>query len=136
MRNYELSCLVSLNASIEDIQKKIEEYLTEQEASLINLKNSSKRSLPNFIKTKNHPKTNIVNLLTFSFKLSPNKIKDVENKIKLDKEILRCSVLEKKAKTIPTRRNLRQSSKGKEIKQEKVKLENINEKLDEILDDI
>ncbi len=158
MKYYELNCLISSNLSQEELktfQEKIENCIQEEGGIFIGTKNPTKRSLLYSIKTKLHPTAETAYFVTLNFNLVPEKLKNIEKKLKSESQILRYLILNKKApKAVSPLVKEDKSSfppfaaarvpkipvapgpKAERVKKEKVKLEEIEEKLEEILGDV
>jgi ribosomal protein S6 len=183
MKLYELNYLISSNLSQEELkafQEKIENLIREEGGFLVETKNSIKRTLLYQTKTKLNPSTETAYFVTLNFNLVPEKVKNVEKKLKAENQILRYLILNKEIKKAtsplpregkssfpPTELSPRESKSGKEArlfdfaaarvgedatrvpkmpetdklksektKKDKVKLEEIDEKLEEILGDV
>ena len=161
MKHYELNCLISSNLSQEELktfQEKIENSIQEEGGIFIGTKNLTKKELPYSIKTKFHPRVETAYFITLDFNLVPEKLKNVEKKLKSESQILRYFILNKKVKkpVSPLVKDIRSfppfatarapkvfpkipvtpGLKVEKTKREKVKLEEIEEKLEEILGDV
>jgi ribosomal protein S6 len=143
MRYYELSCCISSELSekeLRDVAEKITSLIQSEEGILAQIGNPIRQRLGSPIKKEDY-----VFLLTLNFQLNPEKLKSLEKKLKSIPEILRFLVLhkklEKKVEILPERIPLkakvlaRTSDRRKPLKprEEKVELEEIEKKLEEIL---
>jgi len=122
MRYYELTCLISSELSLEEInsfQEKIISYVQEEKGILVKVDLPSK-------------KRGGFTLFGLNFQLNPEGIEGLEKKLKADKQIIRYFIITKK---VPkggkiTKKPLRVPKK---IQEPKVELEEIEKKLNEIL---
>jgi len=140
MKNYELTYLISTDVSEEELKnlsQKIEGFIQEEEGAIKKTTEPSKRKLGYQIKEKEE-----AFLITINFSLNPEKIADLEKKLKAENQILRYMILNKDLSEKPMRpRRIspKTITKGsdipsdKQLKSEKVELKKIDEKIDEIL---
>jgi len=128
MNKYEFTYLISPNISgheIEEYTEKIKGIVTEQGGSLILEKEPTKRSLGDVIDKKNEAYLKI-----FEFSISKEGINILKKEAEDNKNVLRLMVLRKHP--ISEKKRARTRAK-KEEKRDKVELENIDDKIDEIL---
>ncbi len=130
MRIYELNYLISPELSEEDVKmlrEKITSLIQEKEGVLIEEKPSFKKKLAYPVK-----KHSLAFLATVNFRLLPEKLKDLEKKIKEEKQILRYLIL---IRPIIKQTTLRKPKirKIEKVKKGKVELKEIEKKLEEIL---
>lgn len=129
MKYYELSYLISPDLSEQEVkafQEKINSFLLDEGGRLENSKNPIKKKMGYPIK-KNEEGF----LATLNFYLKPERLDNLEKKLKKEPSILRYLILNKK---IPEKIKIPEIKPRIKIKKEKkVKLEKIDEKLDEIL---
>jgi len=146
MKNYELSSLISSQLSEENIKsfsEKISALIKSEGAESINAKNPSRRRIGYAIKKERQAWFSVI-----SFDLQPEKIEYLKTGLKALPEILRFMILNQKPvselainkilenkepKAETTEKNLGQTPEIKEPKEEKVELEEIDKKLEEIL---
>lgn len=145
MKYYELNYLISPNLSQEELktfQEKIEKSIQEEGGILAEIKNPTKRNFFPSVKTKFQRTTETAYFITLKFNLVPEKLKNIEKKLKSESQVLRYLILNKKiGKEAPPA--LKTFSKMPDVhkpkfektKKEKAKLEEIEEKLEEILGD-
>ncbi len=158
IRQYELNYFLNPNLSEEEIlnlSQKISNFAGEIGGKIETINETRNRKLSFPIK-----KFNQGHFFEVKFSADPQKISELEKKLKLEEKILRFSILTvppitqkpekpaKKAKIYPSEKEKAGKEKeGKieaekmkpqksEIKKEKVKLEDIDEKLKEIIGDI
>lgn len=124
MRYYQLAFLLSPQLSkeeIEKIEKEIKEILEKEEGIVEKMESPLKRSL--FYPIKKFKEAFLGDCYFF---LEPEKLKNLEKKLKEKKEILRYLITSEKApKKIPTAK--------KPTKPKKVELKDLEKKLEEIL---
>lgn len=140
---YELTYFISPNLANEEVkilEGKIENIIKEEDGSLIDAKGPVKKNLARRIKIKLHPRTEVASLASLVFTCETGKITNIEKKIKEEKTILRYLLIKhipKKIKIYEKRvpKTLRQPQE-EVIKQDKSKLEEIEKKLDQILDNV
>jgi len=138
MYNYELTYIVNSNTN-EELKAIYEEIL-----ELIKKNNGKINTTFPFVRRKlAYPIGQIRNAYyaVINFELEPSELKNLENKLRLKEKILRYLILKKEnKKTIKKTRRLKSEEESKpEIlkkkrKKEKIKLEDIQKKLDKILD--
>jgi len=147
MRNYEINYLISSKLSEEEVKKiseKINSFIREEEGILDRESNSSKLRLGYPIKKERQ-----VNLLVSDFSVEPEKLGNLEKKIKSEPMILRFLISTKKAVRVEFRRqkfapkiktfalsSVREKITKPLSEEEKVELEDIEKKLEEILGEI
>jgi small subunit ribosomal protein S6 len=135
MKNYELTCLISPDLSEEELnitKEKIVSLVQQEGGVLGETASPQKRALAQPIKKKNSAYLIIIN-----FQLNPEKIENLENKLKNEGNILRYLLAIKPSikEVAPV---FRKSVKAKVVKKkpvEKVELKEIEKKLEEILED-
>ena len=130
MKNYELTYLISSDVSGEELKnlsEKIKSFVQKEEGAIKKTTESSKTKLGYQIKEKGEA---FLSILNFSFQ--PEKIADLEKKLKAENQILRYMILNKdlSEKTLYPKRT-RPELKTKESK--KVELKEIDKKIEEIL---
>ena len=126
MKLYELTYLISSNLSGEEaerFQEEITSLIQKQEGVLEKKERPVKKNLSYPIQ-----KQEIAYLATIEFSLEPEKLNDLEKEIKSKNQILRFLLLTKK----PSKAGLK-IIKPKTKPKEKVKLKEIENKLEEIL---
>ena len=140
MKSYELSYLISPELSLEALkafQEKTTAFLQEQNGVLGNSYESKKTRLGYPIKDKKE-----AYLVTFYFQMNPEKLAEFEKKLKLEEPILRYIILSKKVRKqkleIPQRkkpspRTIAPPLKKEKPKIKKVKIQELEKKLEEIL---
>ncbi len=125
MKYYQLTYLISPELSIGEI-KNLQEKIKlpiEKEGILEKIENPVKKKLAYKIKKKSE-----AFLANLNFYLSPEKLGNLEKKLKAENNILRLLILVKgKPKILP------EIKKPKKIAEEKVELKEIEKKLEEIL---
>jgi len=147
MRNYEINYLISSKLSEEEVKKiseKINSFIREEEGILDRESNPSKLRLGYPIKKERQ-----VNLLVSDFSVEPEKLGNLEKKIKSEPMILRFLISTKKAVRVEFRRqkfapkiktfalsSVREKITKPLSEEEKVELEDIEKKLEEILGEI
>ena len=127
MKLYEFTYLIKPDFSREDInslQDKIKSFITEGEGSVVKIDTPLKKYLAYPIK-----KNKEAFLTDLTFNLEPNRLDDLEKKIKAEKGIIRYLLLKKKLlkEKVGTRPRRRLKPKAK------VELKEIEKKLEEIL---
>ncbi len=140
MKFYELTYLISGKISEEELknlQEKINSLIEKEGGVLYGLKGPSQQKLAYPIKKETE-----VFILSLTFHLLKEKVKSLENRLKKIPEILRFLLLTKKVTKIeitPKRtlsKTISQPKFGPKIKKEKkVELEEIEKKLEEILNE-
>ncbi|PIP25128.1 MAG: hypothetical protein COX34_00360 [Candidatus Nealsonbacteria bacterium CG23_combo_of_CG06-09_8_20_14_all_36_12] len=136
MRFYELTSLISSKLSEEEARKiseKINSFIQKEEGILDKEANPLKLKLALPIKKERQ-----AYLLTLNFYLDLGKLENLEKKLKSTPEILRFLVQRKKleiAKILPEKPLLK-IKKPLKPREEKVELEEIEKKLEEILGEI
>jgi len=130
MKNYELTYLISSGVSGEELKnlsEKIKSFIQEEEGAIKKTTEPSKIKLGYSIKEKGE-----AFLVTINFSFHPEKIANLEKKLKAEKQILRYMILNK---DLPEK-ILRSKRAGPELKtkeSEKVELKEIDKKIEEIL---
>lgn len=142
MKNYEIDIIVSPDLSEEEAKltkEKVSSFILEAGGTLTEAKDPLRTRTGYAIAKKRE-----AYLVEFSFTLEPEKLKDLQTRIKEEKQILRFMVLNKKIEKEPPaerrpRPILTESAAEEEAPREtvknekKVELEEIEEKLEEIL---
>ncbi len=135
MRNYELTCLISPELSLEEsdsFQQKIISLIQEEKGILGRINKAVKKNLAYPIKNKNE-----AIFLVLNFQLNPEVLGGLERKIKAESQILRCLLLAKEEeKARPEIKEFLESSlkaSSPKTADSKVELKKIEEKLEEIL---
>ena len=148
MNNYELTYLTPITTDATSHFNQIEKIIQESAGTVVVTKKSERINLAYSIK-----KNAIADITTIEIDVAPDKIKKIEEKIKLDKNILRYILIKKPAvvrkkpkreRDKPKTEGVEYSALAKEIKgveqnglkvvkSTKTRLEDINKKLDEIL---
>lgn len=130
MRVYELTYLILpelKEAELNSLQEKITSLIQNDGGVLISSETPVKKTLFCPIKKKME-----AFLATLSFELKPEKLENLEKKLKAEKNILRYLIVTKKMpKKVPIVK-----AKRKPIKREKVELKDIEKKLKEILGEV
>lgn len=133
MKFYELTCLISSKLSEEEaknLSAKIESLIKDEEGVSSGLKNFIRRRLATPIKKEGQ-----AYLLTMDFHFEPDKLEILSKSLKNLPEILRFSIEVKKVARIePFREKI--LPKIKKPFAEKVELEDIEKKLEEILGEV
>jgi len=139
MKNYELTYLVSTDVSGEELKnlsEKIKSFLQE-EGAIKKITEPSKKELGYQINDIGEAFLSILN-----FSLPPEKIADLEKKLKAESQILRYMILNKDLSEKPLRpRRINPKTITKKVgeslsiesKSEKVELKEIDKKIEEIL---
>lgn len=130
MKNYELTYLISTDASGEELKnlpEKIKSFIQEEEGAIKKTTEPSKTKLGYPIKEKGQGFLTVLN-----FSLSPEKIANLEKKLKAENQILRYMILNK---DLPEKilRSKRTRPELKTKESEKVELKEIDKKIEEIL---
>lgn len=130
MKNYELTYLISTDASGEELKnlpEKIKSFIQEEEGAIKKTTEPSKTKLGYPIKEKWQGFLTVLN-----FSLSPEKIANLEKKLKAENQILRYMILNK---DLPEKilRSKRTRPELKTKESEKVELKEIDKKIEEIL---
>lgn len=131
MKNYELTYLISSDVSVEELKnlsEKIKSFVQE-EGAIKKTTEPSKTKLGYQIKEKGEAFSSVLN-----FSLNPEKIVDLEKKLKAENQILRYMILNKdlSEKILHPKRT---SPKLKTKESEKVELKEIDKKIEEILNE-
>jgi small subunit ribosomal protein S6 len=133
MRYYELTYLISPELSekeIEELQKKISSLIEAEGGKVEKFNKPAKRKLRYPIKKKEEGY-----LATLYFYCLPQKLANLDEKFKKDSSILRYLILTKKTPKKEVKA-LKIEKKAEIKKEKKVKLEEIDKKLEEILGQI
>jgi len=128
MRPYELTFLISQNLSEEEIrnlQEKIKNFIEDEGGVLVEIKSLGK-------KNRFYTKTGGAYLSILNFNLEPEKLENLEKKLKSESQILRY-LLSKKVMKMVTPLPKISLTPVKKNKKAKIKLKEIEEKLEEIL---
>jgi len=134
MKNYELTYLISSDVSeqeLKNLSEKIKTFIQEQEGIVKKTTEPSKTKLGYSIKEKEQ---GFLGILDFS--LNPEKIANLEKKLKSDTQILRYLILNKE---VPEKTQIKRAlpkvekPTTQEAKTEKVELKEIDKKIEEIL---
>jgi len=130
MKNYELTYLISSDVSGEELKnlsEKIKSFVQKEEGAIKKTTEPSKKELGYEIKEKREAFLSILN-----FSLNPEKLENLEKKLKTENQILRYMILNKdlSKKTLSVKRT---SPKLKTKESEKVELKEIDKKIEEIL---
>lgn len=132
MKYYELTYLISAHLSQEELKKvteKINSLIQKEGGFLDELKNPFQQKLAYPIKKEER-----AYLSSLTFHLLPEKLKNLENKLKTLPEILRFLLLTKKVEKIEiSTKKILPKIKKPQKKEKKVELEEIEKKLEEIL---
>ncbi|MBZ9569677.1 30S ribosomal protein S6 [Patescibacteria group bacterium] len=135
MKFYELTYLISPDLSEEELrvfQEKINSFIKEDGGRLEKSKNPIERKLEYPIKERERG-----HLATLDFHFEPEKLENLEKKLKRESSILRYLILAKRiSKKIEIPRITPEIKIKKFKKEKKVELEKIEEKLEEILGEI
>jgi ribosomal protein S6 len=129
MKDYELTYLIKTDVAGEEIKsllEKISDLIKSQEGIIKRATEASKKKLGYQIKRKTE-----AYLVSIDFSLNPDNLKNLENIIKEQKEILRHIIVVKEKERIITPRSI-ESTTTKKI-EKKTDLEDIDEKIEEIL---
>ncbi|MBU2635203.1 30S ribosomal protein S6 [Patescibacteria group bacterium] len=130
MKNYELTYLISSDVfgeELKNLSEKIKSFVQEEEGVIKKTIEPSKTKLGYSIKEKGE-----AFLVTINFSLSPEKIANLEKKLKAENQILRYMILNKDLpEKILRPKRTRPELKTKES--EKVELKEIDKKIEEIL---
>lgn len=135
MRSYQLTYLISSQLEEKEVkilQEEISSLIQKEEGILIESDSPIKKSTAYPIKNPaSHTRQQEVYLITFNFKLNPEKLKEIEQKLKSNEKILRYLLITKKIlKKIPET-SLKKPIKI--VKPKKVEFKEIEQKLEEIL---
>ena len=135
MKYYELTYLISPNLSEEELktfQRKINSFVQTAGKGLEQSKNPIKKKLEYPIQDED-----TAFLVTLNFYSEPEDLENLEKKLKKEPSILRYLILNKKLPEKIKIPEIKPRAEIKKIRKErKVKLEKIEEKLDEILGEI
>ena len=142
MKNYELTYLISTDVSEEELKnlsEKIKSFVQEEEGTIKKTTEPSKIKLGHSIKEKEQGFLNILN-----FSLSPEKITNLEKKLKAENQILRYMILNKdlsekpiRPRRISPKTTTKEPDKSldKQSESKKVELKEIDKKIEEILNE-
>ena len=136
MRKYELTVLISPDLTeqgIRVIEDEVSSFIKEKSGSLIGLSSPLKRDLGYEINKKSQ-----AYFLDFRFNLNQDLIVELEKMLKEKKEILRYVILTKKTKEKPDKKPRKRELKtpiSPSRPSQKVKLADIDKKIDEILNE-
>jgi len=125
MKTYQLTYLVSGKISrkeLEKLEEKVNSEIEKEGGVLVGKDLSIERKTAYPIKKEEE-----VFLVSLDFNFSPEKIKDLEKKLKEENKILRYLILVKEKKEKPTEKET--------LKKKKVELKEIEKKLKEILEE-
>jgi len=128
MRPYELTFLISQNLSEEEIrnlQEKIKNFIEDEGGVLVEIKSLGK-------KNRFYTKTGGAYLSILNFNLEPEKLENLEKKLKSENQILRYLVSKRVMKMVTPLPKI-SLTPVKKNKKAKIKLKEIEEKLEEIL---
>lgn len=133
MKYYELNLLISPELSQDElsgVKEKVISSIQEGKGTLIDAGVTTKKKLSVSIKGRRE-----AYLLTCSFHIEPEKMKELEGKLKSEEKIMRFLVtIKHPIGKITARKRIRVlDKKPKQKAKEKVELKDIEEKLDEIL---
>ena len=130
MKNYELTYLISSDVfgeELKNLSEKIKSFVQEEEGVIKKTTEPSKTKLGYSIKEKGE-----AFLVTLNFSFQPEKIANLEKKLKAENQILRYMILNKDLpEKILRPKRTRPELKTKES--EKVELKEIDKKIEEIL---
>ena len=136
MKLYELTYLIPSDLADEELKtfsQKIDNFVQTEEGIVKKASSLMKRKLGYLIEKKE-----VVYLATLNFQLNPEKIENLEKKLKAEKSILRYIILGKKvpkAIKVPIKlKTLPPKPSRKAEKPKKVELKEIEKKLEEILE--
>ena len=144
MKNYELTYLISINVSEEELKnlsENIKSFIQEEEGAIKKTIQPFKTNLAITSKSKNETQSF---LTVLNFSLSPGKIANLEKKLKAENQILRYIILNKdlsQKQVRPRRINPKTIAKeldkplNEQSKSGKVELKEIDEKIEEILNE-
>jgi ribosomal protein S6 len=132
MKNYELAYLINPNLPAEEIKtlsEKMAGFVSDLGGMVMSNIEPEKRKLGYPIKKKIE-----AFLASLNFSLSPEKIKDLKEKILSEKEVLRYIIVAKMKESKKVRKIRKPQPMEKNPSADgKVEIEKINEKIDEIL---
>jgi len=134
MKAYELTCLISSELSEEEaknFQEKIVSLIQEEGGVLVEGKLPFKKKLAYPVKKQSQAYLAVIN-----FQLLPEKLADLEKKIKAENQVLRYLVLVKPpVRETKITRVFKRPEIEKPKKEKKVELKEIEKKLEEILNE-
>ena len=145
MKLYELTYLISPDISEEELKnlsQKVVGFITGEEGTVKKIIEPLRKKFGYLIKKKGN-----AFLITLNFQLSPEKLKNLEKKLKSEAQIIRYMILAKKEpgeiltpEKLIKPSTLREKEKAREIKEtaktikpKKVELKEIDKKIEEIL---
>lgn len=145
MKTYELTYIIASNTSLDEADaktKEIESFIQSKEGVILKLEKTGIKSLSYPIK-----KQSSGYFITLEFQIAENNIKELKERLEKDQKILRHFILVKQPTKVlkerrrrpspeikPVRNDYPQDVAGEEKKKtEKVEMEEIEKKLDEIL---
>jgi len=142
MKNYELTCLISPDLSEEELKNisaKINSFIQEETGVLEKTSEPLKKVLGYPIKGKSRAFS-----VSLNFSLDPEKLKNLEKKLKSENQVLRYIILIKTAlkEVLPRKKRLLKipqkitepsESAAYQSKAKKVELKEIDKKIEEIL---
>lgn len=138
MKLYELNCLARLNSpltQIDDFQEKLRK-LIENEEGIFESRPRVKKKIIYLKKGAAKEEGNSAYLISVNFILDPVRLEKLKENLSKENEIIRYLIVKKKPQVIKEKRRLIPLTSFKEVKKEKRKkleLEEIGEKLEEIL---
>lgn len=127
MKSYELTYLISPDHTEEEtknLSEKIANFITELSGLIKTNHNPSRTKLAYLINGKREAFLNSI-----EFSLNPEKIKDLKNKMKMGEIIRYVIVIKAKERKAP----LKKPRVAEKSKEQKVEIENMDKKIDEIL---
>ncbi len=139
MKFYELTYLISLDVSDDELresQRRLQTLIENDGGVLSSAGLPVKRSLAYPIQKRNSAR-----LATILFYMPQDKIPDLMTKLKTEKSILRFLLFSRREKFIARKAKRERSqisapgAKAKEVRESKVELERIEEKIEELLKD-
>ncbi|MDD2731992.1 MAG: 30S ribosomal protein S6 [Candidatus Pacebacteria bacterium] len=133
MKFYELSYLIPSDISLEEAKifsQELADFISSEKGLVKKITDPIKRKLGYSLKNKNE-----AYLISLSFDLNPENLKELEKKLKTDLLILRYLILNKKEQKEQVRKRmpLRKEGKEKPVEIKKVELKEIDKKIEEIL---
>lgn len=136
MKLYELTYLIRPDLSEEeakDFSQKINSFIQEEGGILERTTSSKKTNLAYPIK-KGDKYLKTAYLSSLNLYLDPQKLKNLEEKLRKEKDILRASFFKKRLKkALETSRRIPRRKKAVSEKSKKVELKKIEEKIEELL---
>ncbi len=131
MKNYELVYLITPDLSATEaktLSEKVSGFIPELEGLVLNSSDLERRKLAYLINKKME-----AFLVSLEFSLLPEKIKDLKKKIISEKQILRYIIVTKIQRKEKPKKVRKIEKEEPTVKEKKVEIEKINEKIDEIL---